>query len=79
MSRKMKHAVSHELPEKTSKLSVEIFRLLREGDANSRNKAQELLKSAMAKPLPQSLAKNPDVHIPAGVASGRGLAPRRGC
>ncbi len=49
MSRKMKHAVSHELPEKTSKLSVEIFRLMREGDANSRNKAQELLQSAIDK------------------------------
>ncbi|MBU2773325.1 hypothetical protein HMI48_05215 [Acidithiobacillus ferrooxidans] len=49
MSRKTKHAVSHVLPEKTSKLSVEIFRLLREGDTNSRNKAQELLQTAIEK------------------------------
>lgn len=48
-NRKTKHAVSHELPAKTSKLSVEIFRLLREGDANSRNKAQKLLQSAIEK------------------------------
>ena len=38
-------------PGKTSKLSVEIFRLMRAGDAKSRDKALELLKSAMSNPL----------------------------
>ena len=38
-------------PEKTSKLSVEIIRLMRAGDAKSRDKARELLKSAMSNPL----------------------------
>lgn len=58
MSRKTEQAVSLELPEKTSKLSVEIFRLMRDGSADSRNKAQELLRSAMVKPLSQPSVKN---------------------
>ena len=50
MSGKTEQTGSPKLPEKTSKLSVEIFRLMREGDAKSRIKAQELLKSAMSNP-----------------------------
>jgi hypothetical protein len=53
----MKQTVSLE-PEKTSKLSVEIFRLMREESVDSRNKAQELLRSAMVKPLSQPSVKN---------------------
>lgn len=45
-------------PEKTSKLSVEITRLIQEGTQEGRKKAQELLRSAMANPLSQSPAKN---------------------
>ena len=58
MSRKTDQTASSQLPEKTSKLSVEIIRLMREGNAECRNKAQELLRSAMMKPFLQPSAKS---------------------
>ncbi|UBU63616.1 hypothetical protein LDB30_06380 [Acidithiobacillus ferrooxidans] len=58
MSRKTDQTVSTLLPEKTSKLSVEIFRLMREGDVDSRNKAQNLLRSAMMNSLSPSTRIN---------------------
>ncbi|MDA8378700.1 MAG: hypothetical protein M0Z50_17040 [Planctomycetia bacterium] len=58
MNRKTNQPASTNLPEKTSKLSVEIFRLMREGDVDSRNKAQELLRSAMTNSLSPATRNN---------------------
>jgi hypothetical protein len=74
MNSKMNQSASPKFPEKTSILSVEIFRLMREGSADSRTKAQELLQSAMAKPLSQPPAKNSGGCAPAG-----GCALPRSC
>jgi hypothetical protein len=49
VSRKTEQAAPLEHSEKTSKLSVEIFRLMRDGSVNSRTKAQELLQTAIEK------------------------------
>lgn len=43
------HVEISAFPEKTSKLSAEIFRLMRDGSVNSRTKAQELLQTAIEK------------------------------
>jgi hypothetical protein len=50
-------------PEKTSKLSAEIARLMREGGEEGRKKAQELLQAAMG--------GNEPVSTPAGREKGK--------
>jgi hypothetical protein len=50
MSESSKHRLeTSTFPEKTSKLSVEITRLMREGTPEGRKKAQELLQAAREK------------------------------